>query len=181
MEAVAGVALLLVLPRRARGIAAALAGAVLGLLTLLKVFDMGFLSVLERPFDPVFDWTLFDDAREFVAGSFGPAAAVGAVVAAVVLALAVVVLMTLAALRLSRLVDRHRSAATRGVAVLGVAWLPCLALGAQLARPSRSPPAAPRRWPTRQATAGAGEPGRRAAFAAESPSTPSAASRTPTC
>jgi hypothetical protein len=135
LEAVAGVALLLVLPRRARGIAAALGGAVLGLLTLLKVFDMGFLSVLERPFDPVFDWTLFANAREFVAGSFGPAAAVGAAVAAVVLALAVVVLMTLAALRLSRIVDRHRSAATRGVAVLGVAWLACLALGAQLAPP----------------------------------------------
>ncbi|MDT7581910.1 MAG: hypothetical protein QOK35_3174, partial [Pseudonocardiales bacterium] len=135
VEALVGVGLLLVLPRRVRGFAAALGGAALGVLMIFKVFDMGFLSVLERPFDPVFDWTLLANAREFVAGSFGPAAAVAATVAGVALALAVVVLMTLAALRLSRIVDRHRSAATRGVAVLGVAWLACLALGAQLAPP----------------------------------------------
>ena len=135
VEALVGVALLLVLPRRVRLIAAALGGAVLGVLTLFKALDMGFLSVLERPFDPVFDWVLFGNAREFVAGSFGPAAAVAAAVAAVVLALAVVVLLTLAALRLSRLLDGHRSGATRGVAVLAVAWLACLTLGAQLAPP----------------------------------------------
>ena len=135
VEALAGVALLLVLPRRLRGIAAGLGGAAIGVLVLLKVVDMGFLSVLERPFDPVFDWVLFSNAREFVAGSFGASAAAGAAAAAVVLALTVVVLMTLAAVALGRLVDRHRGAATRGVAVLGVAWLACLALGAQLAPP----------------------------------------------
>ena len=32
---------------------------------------MGFLSVLGRPFDPVFDWVLLDNAREFLAASFG--------------------------------------------------------------------------------------------------------------
>ena len=41
-------------------VAAAVGGAGLGVLTLLKVFDMGFLSVLGRPFDPVFDWVRAD-------------------------------------------------------------------------------------------------------------------------
>ncbi len=61
------------LPPRIRHAAAAVGGAALGLLTILKVLDMGFLSVLGRPFDPVFDWVLLGNAREFVEGSFGSA------------------------------------------------------------------------------------------------------------
>jgi hypothetical protein len=135
VEALVGVALLLVLPRRARPVAAAMGGAVLGVLALLKVFDMGFLSVLGRPFDPVLDWVLLDNAREFLQDSYGATGAIGAAVAAVVLAVAVVVLMTLAALRLGRVVDRHRTAAARTVAVLTAAWLGCLALGVQVVAP----------------------------------------------
>jgi hypothetical protein len=135
VEGLGAVTVLLVLPHRARRIATGAGGAVLGALAILKAFDMGFLSVLGRPFDPVFDWVLLDNAREFVAGSFGAAAAVGAAVAAVLLAVAVVVVMTWAALRLGGLVDGHRTAAARGAAVLGVAWVACLALGVQLVAP----------------------------------------------
>ena len=46
VEAVVGAVVLLVLPGRLRRIAATLAGAVLGLLTILKVLDMGFFAVL---------------------------------------------------------------------------------------------------------------------------------------
>src|SRR3954447_10711764 len=46
----------LLLPRRARRIAAPAAGLALGLLTLVKVLDAGFYDVLDRPFDPVRDW-----------------------------------------------------------------------------------------------------------------------------
>ena len=38
---------------------------------------MGFLSALGRPFDPVLDWVLLDNAREFLDGSFGPTGAIG--------------------------------------------------------------------------------------------------------
>ena len=58
-------------PPRVRRAAAVVGGAALGLLTILKVLDMGFLSVLGRPFDPVFDWVLLGNAREFLEGSFG--------------------------------------------------------------------------------------------------------------
>ena len=135
VELLLGVALLLVLPPRIRHAAAAVGGAALGLLTILKVLDMGFLSVLGRPFDPVFDWVLLGNAREFVEGSFGSAGAIGAAVAAVVLVVVVVVATALAMLRVARVAGRHRPAAARAVAVLSVAWVACLALGAQLVAP----------------------------------------------
>ena len=51
------VALACVLPRRrAHGCVAVVAGLVLGLLTVVRVLDMGFFAVLDRPFDPVDDW-----------------------------------------------------------------------------------------------------------------------------
>jgi len=135
VEGLVGVALLLVLPTRARRVVAAIGGVVLGLLTILKILDMGFLTFLARPFDPVLDWVLVDDALTFLRESFGQAGAIGAVVAAVGLVAAVLVLMTLSVLRLSRLLVLHRSTATRSVAVLSVAWLACAVLGAQIVPP----------------------------------------------
>ena len=135
VEGLAGVALLLVLPARARRMVAVLGGVLLGLLTILRILDMGFLAVLARPFDPVLDWVLLDDAVSFLRDSIGPAGAIGSAVAAVVLVIAVLVLMTLSALRLTRLVVRHRTTATRSVAVLAVAWLGCAVFGAQIVAP----------------------------------------------
>ena len=135
VELLLGVTLVLLLPPRIRRVAAAVGGAALGVLTIFKVFDMGFLSVLGRPFDPVFDWALLGNAHEFLEGSFGPGGALGATVAAVGLVVLVVVATTLAMLRISRAVGRHRPAATRAVAVLSVAWVACLAVGAQLVAP----------------------------------------------
>jgi hypothetical protein len=48
IEGIVAFAVLLALPARARGIAAAVLGAVLGLLTVIKIVDMGFFSVLAR-------------------------------------------------------------------------------------------------------------------------------------
>jgi len=132
VEGLLGVALLLVLPARARRVVAALVGVALGLLTIVKILDMGFFAVLSRPFDPVLDWILFDDALGFLTGSIGRAGAIGSVVAVAVLVTAVLVLMTLSVLRLTRLVVRHNTTATRAVAVLGVAWGTCALLGVQI-------------------------------------------------
>ncbi|MFD0535505.1 hypothetical protein ACFQY7_18895 [Actinomadura luteofluorescens] len=71
IEGVVGVALVLVLPARARRWAAGTAGAVLGLLLVLKVLDIGFDAVLVRPFDLVLDWPLLGPAVEFVKESSG--------------------------------------------------------------------------------------------------------------
>ena len=109
VEALLGVALLLVLPPRARQVAAALGGLALGLLTVLKILDMGFVEVLARPFDPVLDWVLFDDALSFLTDAVGSAGAIGSLITAVVLVIAVPVLLTLAVLRLTPVLVRHRA------------------------------------------------------------------------
>jgi hypothetical protein len=132
VEAVLGAGLVLILPSKARRPAAAVMGAGLGLLLIVKILDAGFYEVLVRWFDPVLDWALIRPGVEFVASSFGTAAAIGVCVAVVLLVVGVVIGMALAAVRLAGLVVRHSLAATGTVAVLGPAWIVCAALGAQL-------------------------------------------------
>ncbi len=129
VEALAGVAILLVLPPRPRRVAALVGGVGLGLLTVLKVVNTGFLEVLARPFDPVYDWDRIGNATDVLGGGLWP------VIGAVALVAAVVVLVTLSVLRLSRVVGRHRTGSVRAVAVLSVAWLAFAALGTQVVFP----------------------------------------------
>jgi hypothetical protein len=132
VEGLLGIVLLAVLPTRTRRVVAVLAGVALGLLTIMKIVDMGFFAVLARPFDPVLDWILLDDAVAFLTGSIGRAGAIGSVIAAAVLVAAVLILMTLSVLRLTRLVVQRNTTATRAVAVLPAAWVACAVLGAQI-------------------------------------------------
>jgi hypothetical protein len=132
VEALLGVALVLVLPARARPVASALIGIALGLLAIIEIIDIGFVTVFDRPFDPILDWTFLDSGVVFLKQSIGKVGAYGSVVAAVLLAIGVIILVTLSVVRLSRLVVRHRIGATRGAAALGVVWLLCAVLGVQL-------------------------------------------------
>ncbi|MBB4905510.1 CDP-alcohol phosphatidyltransferase family protein [Actinophytocola algeriensis] len=133
VEGLAVAALVLVLPPRSRWVAAALTGVGLGVLTILKLFDMGFHETLARPFHPVYDWTFLGPAVDFLNDSVGWFGAVGAVIVAALLAAGLIVGMTLAALRLTRLAVGRRSTATRGVAVLGVVWVSLAVLGQPVA------------------------------------------------
>ncbi|WP_406309249.1 MULTISPECIES: sulfatase [unclassified Streptomyces] len=133
VEGILGVAILLVLPPKARRVVAVLAGVGLGLLTILKFLDMGFYASLDRPFDPVLDWILLDDAEAFLRDSVGRADAIGALIGIAALALALLAFMTLAVVRLSRLLVRHSAVATRTTLVLGTAWITFTALGTQIA------------------------------------------------
>ncbi|MBE1488348.1 alkaline phosphatase family protein [Plantactinospora soyae] len=132
VEALLGLALVLVLPPRPRRVAAVLGGAVIGLLGILKIIDMGFYAVLARQFDLVLDWILIDDAMAFLTDSVGRVGAIGAAIGVVLLVVAVLTLMTMSVLRLTRLVVRHRTGTARGVAVLGAAWVACALLGVQI-------------------------------------------------
>jgi hypothetical protein len=132
VEALLAVALLLVLPPRPRRIAAITIGVLLGLLTIVKVVDIGFTAVLARPFDLVLDWILLSDATGVVQDSIGTLGAVLTVIGACLLVLAILALTTLAVLRLTRLVAGHHTATTRTVAVLAVIWLAGTLLGVQL-------------------------------------------------
>ena len=113
IEGFLAVALLLVVPGRWKKILAGVLGAGLGLLTVEKATDMGFYEVLARPFDPVLDWVLFDDAQAFLRDSAGQAGAIGAVVAVILLVIAIMTLMTLAALRVAKVAGEHRKVTTR--------------------------------------------------------------------
>jgi hypothetical protein len=132
LEGLLFVGLVLVLPARAKKLVAVPIGVILGLLAIVKIVDLGFSAVLARPFNLVFDWSLFGAAVEFLHASVGVVGAIGAAIAAAVLAVAVLVLMTLSILRLTRLVVGHNTTAAGAAAVFGVVWVTCAALGAQI-------------------------------------------------
>ena len=133
LEGIFGVAVLLALPPKPRRVVAFLAGAGLGALTVLKLLDIAFYLVLDRPFDLVLDWALFANAVEFLRTSVGPAGAIGAVIGAVILAFTLPALMAWAVVRLTRVMIGHRLAATRTALILGTAWMICVTLGVTIA------------------------------------------------
>ncbi|MGP3949309.1 sulfatase [Streptomyces sp. 7N604] len=132
-EAIFGAAVLLVLPPKARRAVAVLAGLGLGLLTILNFLDIGFNEAFGRGFNLVLDWVLLDDGESFLRDAIGRAGAIGVEIGIVVLVLALLVLTTLAVVRLSNLMTRHSATATRTTLILGTVWVTCAALGLQLA------------------------------------------------
>jgi hypothetical protein len=132
LEGLLWVALLLVLPRRATSVAATFVGVALGLVGIVKLLDMGFFAVLARPFDPLLDWKLLDDAMRFLAGSIGAVPAIGSLALAVAFSTTLVIFMTRAVRHLSGLVVRHSPAATWAVVVLVVPLLTCAMLAIQI-------------------------------------------------
>jgi hypothetical protein len=132
LEGLLGVALLLVLPTKTKSVAATLLGLALGVLSLVKLLDMGFFAVLARPFHPLLDWKLLDDAMRFLAGAVGAGPAIGSLAVAIALSTALVILMTRSVQHLSRVVVRHNSTAARAVVVVAVPWLTCAMLAIQI-------------------------------------------------
>ncbi|MFG1606864.1 sulfatase [Actinoplanes sp. NPDC049265] len=129
IEALIGIAVLLVLPGRVRKVAAVAGGVLLGLLTMVKVIDMGFYAALARPFNPVLDWVLVDDGLSFLGDSIGDTLAKVAAVGAALVLLGVPVLMAWAVLRTTRFAERHRAATERSVLALSAAWIVLALLG----------------------------------------------------
>jgi hypothetical protein len=132
LEGLIGLALVLILPRRVRGVVVGLAGALLGLLTIIKIVDMGFFETLSRPWDPVLDWTFVSDGLEFLNTSTGRVGEVGVVIVVITLAIALPIVMANSALRLSRIVVRHRVIAAGTLATLTAAWIVLAVGGTQL-------------------------------------------------
>lgn len=132
IEALLGGALLLVAPRRWRRWVGAALGLALAVLTVLKIFNAGFLMVLGRRFNPVLDPPLFRDGYNALNETDGKAAAIAAAVGAVLLSLAVLGLVTLAVVRLGTVTARHAAPARRALLVLSVAWLALALTGVAL-------------------------------------------------
>ncbi|MFE4963178.1 sulfatase [Streptomyces sp. NPDC056660] len=143
VEGIVLAAVLLVLPGWARRATAVVAGVLLGVVTLVKCLDMGFYSVLQRPFDLVLDWILLDDAADYVRESFGRTSEVFAIAGALLLVVAVPALTVLATVRLADRMARSRLPAGRTTLVLAVAWVTCATFGLQVGgAPVASTPAA---------------------------------------
>ena len=130
LEGLVVTALLLVLPGVAARVVAVGVGLLLALLTILKVLDMGFLAVLDRPFDPVSDWSYFGPALGVLADSSGRQVARAAAVGAALLVVGLLVLTPAAVVHLARLAGRHRRTTLRTVAGCAVAWVVLAAAGA---------------------------------------------------
>ncbi|MTD53913.1 sulfatase-like hydrolase/transferase [Amycolatopsis pithecellobii] len=125
VEAIAGVGLALLLPPRPRRIVAAVFGAGLGLVLIVKLADIGFFIAFDRPFNLVFDWSFLPPAVGLVEDSAGKVAAIAAAVGVCLLVVALLVLTALAAMRLARITAGHRKTAGGTAAVLGVVWIVC--------------------------------------------------------
>ncbi|GIE02220.1 hypothetical protein Adu01nite_35700 [Paractinoplanes durhamensis] len=132
IEAIVAIAVLLALPERARRIGATVLGFVLGLLTIVKIVDMGFFAVLAREFDPVLDWVLFTDGYHFLEDSMGEAGAFGVAAGAVLLCVALLTGTTLAVRRLSRLLAAHARPTRHAVFAFASAWVILAVLGIQI-------------------------------------------------
>ena len=136
VEALALAALALVVSTRSARSARALAvvvGTVLGVVTLLKVLDLGTFSVLDRPFNVVTDRGELRSGFDFVRDSLGPWAAWGSAAGAVLLFVGAVLCLPWAVGRLGRVVSRHPGRSTRVLLTVSVVWAVCALSGLQVA------------------------------------------------
>jgi hypothetical protein len=131
LEGLILIAVVLVLPRRMGRPFAALVGVGLGVLTLFKVLDLGFSFALDRPFDPMTDVAYLGPAVGLLSDSVGRPEAIAAFVAAAVLGAALLVVMPMSVLRLTRSASRRRPGSLLAVAVGGVIWAVCAVSGVQ--------------------------------------------------
>ena len=129
VEGLVLVAAAVAFPPRPRRWVAVLAGLALGVVTLIRILDLGFFAVLDRPFNPIGDWGSFGPAIGVLSDSVGRFRTVVYLVAAGCAVVALLVAVTLAAVRVAGVAARHRSSAIPTVTTLAVAWTLCLALG----------------------------------------------------
>jgi hypothetical protein len=126
LEALVFFAVVLALPTRlgrVRTALAVVAGIVLALSSIFKILDIGFGQALNRPFDPLIDWTYARSVIELLRDSFGPGPGTVILVAGALLAVALLVLLPLALVRLTRLAVGHRRQAVPLVAAGAALWL----------------------------------------------------------
>ena len=120
------------LPGRAGRFVPWLLGPLLGVLVLLKLFDLGFFFLLNRQFNPVEDWGYLSIGVATVRDTFGSRDADLAVAACVAVGLAALVIPAFALGQLTRVAARHRRRSLRLVAVLAAVWGLCWLFGAQV-------------------------------------------------
>jgi phosphatidylglycerophosphate synthase len=132
VEGLVLVAVALVLPPWPRRIVAGLAGFLLGLLTLIKIFDIGFYEEIGRAFNPVLDRGDLGPALGVVRDAIGATRTNIALVALCVGFVLIVFAITASAVHITTVAARNRRATARGLAALAVVWALCAGLSLQL-------------------------------------------------
>jgi hypothetical protein len=124
------------LPATPRRVLAVVVGAVLSVLVLVKVLDIGFFTAFDRPFKPVDDSSYVGIGVETLRDAVGGSSADVVVAVAIALVVALLAVPVLALLRVTRVAARHRDWALRAAAVLGVVWVALRLVGAPVASSS---------------------------------------------
>jgi phosphatidylglycerophosphate synthase len=122
VEALVLVAVALVLPTRPRRILAAVAGILLGLLTIAKILNAAFFDTVDRAFNPVNDWDDIPPAVGVIRDTIGSVRtdiAIGALSLGVILLVAAI---TASTIHITTVAARHRRGTLRGLAALAAAW-----------------------------------------------------------
>jgi phosphatidylglycerophosphate synthase len=130
------VAVAALLPATPRRLLAVIAGAVLSVLVLVKVLDIGFFTAFDRPFKPLDDSGYVGIGIETLRNAIGRSSADLVVAVAVVLIVALLTLPVLALLRVTRVAAGHRGWALRASMALGVVWVALRVAGAPVASSS---------------------------------------------
>jgi phosphatidylglycerophosphate synthase len=130
---VAAAALLPATPRR---VLAVVAGAVLSVLVLVKVLDIGFFTAFDRPFQPLDDSGYVGIGIETLRNAVGRSSADLVVAVAAVLIVALLTLPVLALLRVTRVAAGHRGWVLRASVALSVVWVALRVAGAPVASSS---------------------------------------------
>jgi hypothetical protein len=133
IEGLVALAVLLVLPWKPRQIVATVFGVLLGVLTMIKLVDIGFFLVLAREFDPANDWILFKDGYNYLGDSYGAWGAFGVAALAIVLTAGIITATTFSVRRLTRILTAKHTEHTRHtVFALSSAWLVLTVVGVQI-------------------------------------------------
>jgi hypothetical protein len=132
LEGLVLIALGAVFARRARTVLIWVVGPLLGLVLILKLLNIGFLTGFDRPFDAYQDLRYVGFASQTLRASVGQATGILILVALGAVVIGVPVLMALAVRRLTRIAADHRVWTLRAVAGLSAGWILCWALGAEL-------------------------------------------------
>jgi phosphatidylglycerophosphate synthase len=133
LELLVVVALAALLPATPRRVLAVVLGAVVSVLVLVKVLNMGFFTAFDRPFEPLDDSGYVGAGIETLRDAIGRSSADLVVGVAAVLIVALVALPVVAVLRVTRVAAGHRGWALRATAALGVVWVALRVVGAPAA------------------------------------------------
>jgi hypothetical protein len=136
LELLVVVALAVALPSAPRRVLAVVAGAVLSVLVVVKVLDIGFFTAFDRPFSPVDDTGYLGAGIEALRLGVGRSSANLAVAIAAVVVVALLSVPVLALLRVTGVAARHRGWALPALAVLAVVWMALRVAGAPVASSS---------------------------------------------